>query len=110
MAGENIGGITLRVTPEQLKSKADEVSAEIRAMENAFEELARNVSRTSQYWIGEAGDKCRSLYEEDRQQVEEMLKRLKEHPADLLTMAQVYEDVERRVEEMSNALPEDVIS
>ena len=110
MAGENTGGITLRVTPEQLKSKAGEVSSKIKTMEIAFDELARYVSRTSQYWIGEAGDKCRSLYEEDKKEVEEMLKRLKEHPKDLLVMAHVYEDVERRVEEISNALPEDVIS
>lgn len=110
MAGENVGGITLRVTPRQLKDKADEVSKEIKAMEIAFEELARYVSHTSQYWVGEAGDRCRSLYEEDKKEVQEMLRRLKEHPVDLLKMAQVYEDVEQRVQEISRALPEDVIS
>jgi hypothetical protein len=38
-----------------------------------------------------------------------MLKRLKEHPNDLLTIAGVYESVETAVNEISMELPGDVI-
>lgn len=110
MAGSNSGGITLKVTPAQLRSKADVVSDEISAMTGAFEELARIVSRTSYYWLGEAGTRCRKLYEEDKKEAELALRRLREHPRDLLQMAGVYEDVERRVRETASALPKDVIS
>ena len=110
MAGSNSGGVTLKVTPDQLRSKADMVSREISAMTNAFDELARIVSRTSYYWEGEAGTRCRKLYEENKKEAELVLRRLREHPRDLLQMAQVYEDVERRVRETASALPENVIS
>jgi WXG100 family type VII secretion target len=110
MALEGMGAVTLRVTPAKLKEKADEISKDIREMTTAFEQLADRISRTSHYWIGEAGDTCRSQYAEHRKEIDQMLKRLGEHPRDLLEMAQIYEAVEKRVTEISNALPEDVIS
>lgn len=103
------GSVTLRVTSVQLKQKADEISIDISEMTAMFDALADKISRTSYYWVGEAGDHCRSLYEKDKEKIAEMLMRLKEHPRDLLRMAQIYEEVERKAERISSALPENVI-
>ena len=100
----------LRVTPEQLKIKATETTAEINQMSQAFDELARVVARTSHYWIGEAGNSHRQEYEKEKKEIDEMLRRLKEHPADLLKMANVYETTEDKVEALAADLPDDVIS
>ena len=45
--------ITLRVTPEALKTKANEVEGQIKALETEFNTIQDLVSRTSGYWIGE---------------------------------------------------------
>lgn len=109
MAG-SAAGFVLKVTPQQLKSKAEQVTKEIGEMSRAFEELTRTVSKTSHYWIGEAGDTHRDLYEKKKDDIDEMLRRFREHPTDLLTMAGVYEQTEIKVTEISMQLPEDVIS
>lgn len=103
------GGISIKVRPEVLVEKSQEVSASIRKMASCFDDLERIVNRTSYYWIGEAGDMHRRLYQEQKDHVDEMMKRLKEHPADLLTIAQNYVQVEQTVETVANELSGDVI-
>lgn len=91
MTEGSTGDIILKEAPERLREKADQVSQEIRAMTDAFGELAAVISRTSHYWIGEAGDHYRTLYTENKEEIEEMLKRLEQHPGWLLQKAQVSE-------------------
>ncbi len=91
MTEESTGDIILKEAPERLMEKADQVSREIRAMTDAFGELAAVISKTSHYWIGEAGDHYRTFYTENKEEIEEMLKRLEQHPGWLLQKAQVSE-------------------
>jgi hypothetical protein len=39
-----------------------------------------------------------------------MIKRLKEHPTNLLEMAGVYEETEQEIVQLTSALPDDIIS
>lgn len=105
----DIANVQIKVSTEVLKAKADEVSAKISNMKNYFEEVEGLISGTNGYWIGEAGDLHRKLYNDQKEKIEEIFKRLEEHPKDLLTIALNYEDVEARVEEISTALPGDII-
>ena len=107
---DSSAGFVLKVTPQQLKIKADQVSKEVDEMTKAFAQLAQIVSRTSHYWIGEAGDAHREIYEKNKDDIEVILRKLREHPTDLLMMAGVYEETEIKVENISMQLPEDVIS
>ena len=100
--------IILKEAPERLREKADQVSQEISAMSDAFEELATVISRTSHYWIGEAGDHYRTLYTENKEEIEEMFKRLGQHPGRLLQKAQVSEPDERDKTQPA-PLPGDII-
>ncbi len=104
------GDVLIKVNSTVLVGKAQSVSDNIKKMQDCFDELERIVNRTSYYWIGEAGDKQRSLYAEQKADVEEMFRRLKEHPADLTAIAQTYEAAEAAVSSVAAELPGDIIS
>lgn len=104
------GTVQIKVNSAVLSGKAQAVSKQIKNMENCFEQLDTIVNRTGYYWMGEAGDRQRALYREQRPQIEEMMRRLKEHPADLLAIAQNYEMAESSIQSMAAELPNDVIS
>lgn len=104
------GMVQIKVNSAVLNEKAQIVSKHIKNMENCFEQLDTIVNRTSYYWIGEAGDMHRKLYKDQKPQMEEMMKRLKEHPTDLLAIAQNYDATENVIQSMAAELPDDVIS
>lgn len=104
-----IGDVKIKVSTDVLVNKADAVSQSIRQMENCFDEMESIINRTVSYWIGEAGDMHRKLYKDELPNIEEMMRRLKEHPIDLNAIAQNYSITEQRVIEISNALAGDII-
>ncbi len=101
--------ITLKVTPEILVSKADEVLKDVSSIKQAMEHISQKVEGTKAYWIGEAGDLHRKLYNDQKESIEEMMRRLSEHPRDLKVIANNYLTTERQVEDMANALMDNVI-
>lgn len=103
------GNVNIKVNTTVLRNKADTVSKSISNMDKCLLQLQDIINRTSYYWIGEAGDLHRKMYKEQKPKIEEMMKRLKEHPADLLEMAGVYESAEARIQSISAELPNDVI-
>lgn len=107
---EIIGNVHIKVNSAVLNSKAQAVSGSVANMANCFDALERAVNRTSYYWIGEAGDVHRKMYKDRKPQMDEMIRRLKEHPADLLTIAQAYESAEAMVQSFAAELPGDAIS
>lgn len=101
--------VSLKVTPEILTSKSTEVANKVRSMTQHFQDLKEITEKTKGYWQGEAGDKHRKLYADLVPDIEEILKRLGEHPVDLVTIAQKYTDVELKIQQDIAALPSDVI-
>lgn len=104
------GTVRMKVNSAVLNDKAQVVLRQIKSMENCFERLDTIVNKTRGYWMGEAADRQRMLYQEQRPQIEEMMRRLKEHPADLMAIAQNYEAAESQVQSIAAELPNDVIS
>lgn len=105
----SLSGIHIKVSTEVLCDKAQLVSKHIRNMQNTFEQMEQIVNRTNYYWIGEAGDLHRQSYNRQKETIEIMLKRLKEHPVDLLTISENYEMAEQMAENITAELPGDVI-
>lgn len=101
--------ILLKVTPETLKNKASETEATIKSLENVFNNIQDIISRTSGYWVGIAGDKARSEFNSQKDEMQKVLQRFKEHPTDLMVMAGVYEEAERSVLSQNQSLAVDVI-
>ncbi len=104
-----IGDIHIKVSTEVLNAKADAVLKNVMVMSDCFDELKNIVNRTSYYWIGEAGEQHRLIYNNQQEDIDEMLNRLKEHPRDLLAISQNYSRVEKAILEETSNLPGDII-
>lgn len=104
-----IGEVRVKVSTEVLRDKAQNVTANIRKMESCFRELEGIISRTGYYWIGDAAEQHRKIYNNQRESVEQMIKRLKEHPGDLLAISQNYDLAEKQAAEAGSRLPGNVI-
>lgn len=103
------GAVNFNVAPEILKNKSFDVAKKVNEMRKHFEELQKIMSKTEGYWIGEAGDMHRKIYHDLQDKVDKILKRMGEHPKDLLAIAQNYIDVELSIVEDEETLPGDVI-
>ena len=103
------GDVQIKVNSTVLRDKADAVTKSIKQMQEQYDQLEQIVNKTSYYWIGEAGDMHRETYNEQKPKIEEMLKRLKEHPVDLVAIAQMYENVESELQSIAAELPGDII-
>jgi uncharacterized protein YukE len=100
----------IKVDTSTLVNKAVETSRSISKMENSLARLDTIIKRTSYYWIGEAGERHREIYNGEKSEVNAMMARLREHPKDLLEMANVYNLAEKEIQQVSKGLPGDLIS
>ena len=102
-------GVEIKVQPDVLNAKASDMSTSISQMEQLFDTVQTTVARTKYYWIGEAGELHRKMFEEQKDDVETLLKRLKEHPVDLQKIAKTYIDTEQRQTEASSQMSSNLI-
>ena len=108
MAG--IGSVAVKVSQEVLVTQAEEVRRLGNDMKKRFELLEETMDRTKNYWIGEAGELHRKLYNEQKDDVAQMLRRLLEHPDDLLAISENYRVAESRNVQSASALDANLIS
>ncbi len=101
--------IVLKVKPEILKEKASSIENSIRDIENDLGEIGRVILGTKSYWEGEASEQHQKYYSAIKEDVPTVLKRLKEHPKDLLTMANLYDESEKANQQLANSLPGNII-
>ena len=107
MAG--IDSVTVKVTPEIFVPQAQEVRRLGNDMKQHFQVLKDTMARTRSYWIGEAGDLHRKLYDEQKEHVDYMLRRLLEHPDNLLAISENYKVAEKTNVASATALDVDII-
>ena len=70
-------------------------------MEQLLANVQDTVNRTEYYWNGEAAELNRKVFLEQKEDMEEILTRLKEYPATLRKVANIY----RETEEKPKAVP-----
>ncbi len=104
-----MAGIQLKVSPDVMKAKAQEITGQISSISKSWQEMCNIINKSKGYWEGDAGDYHRKAFDENKSDVEELLKRLKEHPGDLLTMAGIYTQAEAEAQALASSLPEDII-
>lgn len=88
---------TFRVTPERLKEKSVEFSDIVKNIKRCFEQVEDISAHTKSYWQGEAGNRDRESYTSYKDDIAFIVRRLEEHPTDLLKMAGIYADTEAEV-------------
>jgi len=101
--------VVLRVTPEVLEKKAEEFTVIVNKIKGHFDQIEAISARTKGYWQGEAGDKDRSGYASYKDDITYIIRRLQEHPTDLLSMAGIYREAEQDVASKNAALKTDQI-
>lgn len=103
------GEVQIKVKTEELVAKADSVTNYIGKVSTSFESIAAIIKRTENYWIGDAGDLHRKIYNDEKANIEEMFRKMKEHPKDLKAIAGVYTEAENTITNIANELPGDLI-
>lgn len=98
----------IKVAPEKLKEQAEIVTGYVDAIKKDFDGIRQVVKKTGIYWQGDASKKHRRIFDENEEDIEQLLKRLREHPVDLQKMAGVYDKVEEMNKMLANSLPENV--
>ncbi len=102
-------GSSILVDTNKMIAKANVVASVISDTERTFHELQRVVNRTSGYWVGEAGNHHRKMFNDEKDDISFILTRLKEHPEDLKLMANNFEVSERKLTERNQQLRSDYI-
>lgn len=105
-----MAGITLKVSPNELKAKANEIQDQIRSFESAWRRIEQIINNSKGYWVGDAGNAHQKQFQQCRNDAERIMRRLYEHPTDLIKMAGLYEESEKKAVEKIQQLSGDVIS
>lgn len=87
--------IVLRVTPEVLQQKSGEFTEIVKKIQAHFDRIESISTKTKGYWQGDAGTRDRENYASYKDDIQFIIRRLQEHPTDLLTMAGIYREAER---------------
>lgn len=100
---------TLKVTPEEMQAAASELSGYVSTMNDCFQQMKATMDQTAGYWVGEAGNAHRQMYQEQVAKTEEIIARYTEHVRDLNTMAGVYTEAEQSAQTMADELPMSIL-
>lgn len=103
-----MASITLKVTPDELKKKSGDISKSITEIESDFDKIEQVITGTRKYWEGEASNQHIKSYTKMKEEIETIIKRLKEHPKDLESMAGIYQENEQAVQKLAATLPADL--
>lgn len=101
---------TLKVSPDTLIRQADAIQKNVQLIRQHFDNINRRVNKSKNYWEGEASNLHVRTYSGINEQCGEIVKRLSEHPNDLLKMAGIYSENETKIVEESNSLQSNIFS
>lgn len=104
------GSVTIKVKDDALLSAASTLKDRISDMRSSYDKVMEIVQKTSGYWIGLAGDAHRNAFLEQQDDIEQIVKRLSEHPDDLLKIANLYVETEKKTAEIPGGLGSVLIS
>lgn len=100
--------VSLRVTPEELKTVAGEITAEVQSIKTCLRNINSEVIDTQIYWRGDASGKHISNYQEMKPNIDSIVGELEAAPSDLLKIAGLYEETEEINVQLAFELPADV--
>jgi WXG100 family type VII secretion target len=109
-SGLTADSVELKVRPEDLISQAENVNSKVQAAKNAFTEMSDTIKRTASYWIGDAGDKHRALFDKMSPKMEDIFAEFMQHSTNLREIAAKYTDAETANVSVAEPLKSDVIA
>ncbi len=97
------------VTTEELLAKAEEIHNFTGRLKQQLESIETEVHTTSGFWKGDGNAAFIRHYNNSREQADIIVWRFQEHVTDLREMAGVYEATEKKIVELTETLPGDVL-
>ncbi|MDY3797256.1 MAG: WXG100 family type VII secretion target [Agathobacter sp.] len=97
--------ITLKVTPKELEAKAGSITASIDEIEKELGAIETIIVGMKKYWQGDASDQHQKNYQKFKNDIPTVITKLREHPKDLLKMAEIYDAAEDYNKEFVKQLP-----
>ena len=104
------GNVEIKVKDDALLSAASTLKDRISDMRSSYDKVMEIVQKTGGYWIGLAGYAHRSAFLEQQDDIDQIVRRLSEHPDDLLKIANLYVEAEKKSAEVPASLGADLIS
>lgn len=100
---------TLRVTPEQLESTANEFASKGTTVGNLTTQMTQLVEGLSSIWDGEAATTYTAKFRQLDDDIQKIIRMIQEHSNDLNEMARVYREAETTNQDEIEGLSGDVI-
>ena len=104
-----MAGVSLKVEPNIIKAQSSEIKKEIDNIEKQWKNIQEIVKRTKSYWEGTASTNNQKHYKSLESDLNRSIKKMKIRPTELLEIAQIYVDVETKLQVASSQLPTDII-
>lgn len=109
MEQTGLGNMNLKVAPEKIYTKAQDMAKRTRKMQKQFESFKDVVGNTQKYWVGDAGTVHRKSNTELYKNMEQFIVRFDQHVDALYKVASNYMDVEKKIQETVTTLPINII-
>ena len=87
--------VVLKVSPDVLVKKAESILKDVVVLKQALERIEQKIDGTRSYWTGEAGEQYRQIYNEQREEIRNIITRLEENPKRLMAIGDKYKDVDK---------------
>lgn len=100
---------TIVVDPEGLVAKSTDLKNKVGSLATQFEVMNNLMKRTESYWLGEAGNYHRDMYNRSVEDNETLVKRIEEYSAKLENIAMNYRSTDNKQIQEAGALPGDVL-
>ncbi len=98
----------IKVSTEEMIRQSNEIEKTVGEIKTQFENISRLAEGSARYWEGEAENLHLSSFRRISESHEEIIRRLSEHPRDLMTMAGIYAEGEEKSSEDANSLQNNV--
>ncbi len=100
---------TLKVSPEQLISAAENFNTEGNNIRSITDEMMNKVTSLTSVWEGEASQAYINKFKNLEDDIQRMLGMINEHVTDLNDMASEYSRAEQENADLASSLADDVI-
>ncbi len=99
--------VNLRVQPDVLRAKAEELSAERTNVTNLMEQAKVEISSLSTSWKSEASEQFQNKFKQVYDDIDNLIAIMSEHINDITEIATIYSSAEKSAQSAGDSLPTD---
>lgn len=100
----------IKVSPETMLKQAESIKGNVKNIEKLFTSIEERVFGSRTYWEGSASNTHITRYNKIQENCRDIIRRLSEHPEDLLKMAGLYQETETQAKESAESLAGNILS